>query len=52
MENILDFVRTLVDVDYGIMSCLKHDLESLVIIAHTEGIKEVRDALNKIWNKE
>ena len=32
------------------MCCLKQDLEGLVIIAQTEGVKEAHDVLNEIWN--
>ena len=35
---------------WGFMQCLKQDLEHLVIIAQTEGVKEAKDALNKVWN--
>ena len=47
---ILDWVQHTMDVDWGIMCYLKQDLEHLVTIAQTEGVKEARDALNKIWD--
>lgn len=52
MKEILDFVQNVTDADRGFMMCLKQDLEGLVIIAQTEGVKEARDALNEVWNKE
>ena len=52
IKDILDWVQSTADVSWGFMCCLKQDLEGLVIIAQTEGIKEAHDALNKVWNKE
>lgn len=50
IDDILDWVNSTADVDWGFMCCLKQDLELLVIIAQTEGIKEVRDTLGKALN--
>lgn len=50
VTDILDFVQNVTDADWGFMQCLKQDLEHLVVIAQTEGVKEARDALNKVWN--
>ena len=50
ITDILDFVQNVTDSDWSFMQCLKQDLEHLVIIAQTEGVKEARDALNKVWN--
>lgn len=50
INDILDWVQNTRDVDWGFMCCLKQDLEQLVIIAQTEGIKEAQDALNKVWD--
>lgn len=36
-------------MDWNCMRGLKQDLEELVIIAQTEGVKEAKDALDKIW---
>lgn len=47
---ILAFVQNVTDSDWGFMQCLKQDLEHLVTIAQTEGVKEARDALNKVWD--
>lgn len=50
IEGILDWVQSTTDADWGIMQCLKQDLEHLVAISHTEGVKKARDVLNKMWN--
>lgn len=50
IKDILDWVQSTADVNWGFMMCLKQDLEHLVTIAQTEGVKEARDALNKVWN--
>ena len=50
IKDILNFVQSATDADLGIMCCLRQDLEHLVIIAQTEGVKEARDALNEVWN--
>lgn len=50
IKDILDWVQNTADVNWGIMQCLKQDLEHLVAIAQTEGVKEARDALNEVWN--
>ena len=50
IKDILDWVQSTADVEWGFMCCLKQDLEHLVIISQTEGVKEARDALNKVWN--
>lgn len=52
IKDILDWVQSTSDVGWGFMCCLKQDLEHLVVIAQTEGVKEARDALNKVWNEE
>ena len=52
IKDILDFVQNVTDADWGFMMCLKQDLEHLVVIAQTEGVKEARDALNKVWNNK
>ena len=49
IKDSLDWVQSTADVNCGFMRCLKQDLEHLVTIAQTEGVKEARDALNKIW---
>lgn len=50
--EILEWVKDTTDVGNGFMLCLLQDLKHLTVIAQTEGIKEARDALNKVWNKE
>ena len=50
ISNILDWVQSTTDADWGFMQCLKQDLEHLTTIAQIEGVKEARDALNKVWN--
>lgn len=52
MTEILGFVKNVTGDDWGFMMCLKQDLEHLIVIAQTEGVREARDALNKVWNKE
>ena len=55
IKDILDWMQSVTDaedVDWGFMQCLKQDLEYLVAIAQTEGVIEVRDALNIVLNKE
>lgn len=52
MKEILDWVQNTGDVNWGFMRGLQQDLEHLVVIAQTEGVREARDALNKVWNKE
>lgn len=37
-------------MDWNCMRGLKQDLEELAIIAQTEGVKEAKDALDKVWN--
>ena len=46
---ILNWVQTSY-IDWNFMRGLKQDLEELVIIAQTEGVKEAKDALNEFWN--
>lgn len=50
IKDILDWVQSTADVNWSFMCCLKQDLEYLVTIAQTEGVKEARDALNKVWS--
>ena len=50
IADILNWIQTTTDADWGFLMCLKQDLEHLVTIAQIEGIKEARDALTKIWN--
>lgn len=52
IKDILDWMQNTTDADWNFLCCLKQDLESLVIIAQTEGVKEAHDVLNKVWNKE
>ena len=52
IKDILDWIQNTTDADWNFLRCLKQDMEGLVIIAQTEGIKEAHDALNKVWNKE
>lgn len=50
IKDILDWVQSAADVEWGFMCCLKQDLERLVLIAQTEGVNEARDVLNQVWN--
>ena len=52
IKDILDWMQNTTDADWNFLCCLKQDLEHLVTIAQTEGVKEARDALNEVWNKE
>lgn len=52
MNEILDFVQNAANIDWGFMMCLKQDLEGLITIAQIEGIKEAKDALNEVWDKQ
>lgn len=45
IKDILDLVQKVIKVDKLFMTCLKQELEYLVVIAQTEGIKE---AINMI----
>lgn len=49
ITTILNWVQTSY-IDWNFMRGLKQDLEELVIIAQTEGVKEAKDALNEFWN--
>ena len=49
IKDILDWVQNTMGVDWGLMSCLKQDLEHLAAIAQAEGVKEARNALNEVW---
>ena len=49
ITDILTFVQNVTDSDWGFMMCLKQDLEHLVVIAQTEGVKEAKNALDTIW---
>lgn len=51
MTEILDWVQGSY-MDWNCMRVLKQDLEHLIVIAQTEGVREARDALNKVRNKE
>lgn len=37
-------------MDWNCMRGLKQELDELVVIAQTEGVKEAKDALNEVWN--
>lgn len=50
IKDILYWMQNTTDADWNFLRCLKQDLEHLVIIAQTEGVKEARDVLNKFWN--
>lgn len=50
IKDILDWVQSTMEVNWGFMACLKQDLEHLVVIAQTEGVKEVKEALDKVYN--
>ena len=50
IKDILDWVQNTTDADWNFLRCLKEDLEGLVIISQTEGIKEARDVINKVCN--
>ena len=52
IKDILDWMQNTTDADWTFLQCLKQDLERLVVISQTEGIKEAHDVINKIWNKE
>ena len=52
IKDILDWIQTTTDADLGFICCLRKDLEHLVTIAQTEGVKEARDKLNEVWDKE
>lgn len=45
IKDILDFVQNATEADWGFMMCLKQELERLVIIAQTEGIKEAKEII-------
>ena len=46
IKDILDWVQTN-DADWHFMQCLKQELEILVVIAQTEGIKEAHNIFKK-----
>ena len=50
-EKITEILNWVQDsyIDWNFMRGLKQDLEELVIIAQTEGVKEAKDALDKVW---
>lgn len=48
ITSILNWVQDSY-IDWNFMRGLKQDLEELVIIAQTEGVKEAKDALDKVW---
>ena len=52
IKDILDWMQNTTDADWNFLQCLKQDLENLVVIAQTEGIKEAHDVMNKVWNNE
>ena len=45
IKDILNFVQKVIKVDKLFMTCLKQELEYLVIIAQTEGAKEVKNMI-------
>lgn len=45
IKDILNFVQKVIKVDKLFMTCLKQELEHLVIIAQTEGAKEVKNMI-------
>ena len=45
IKDILSFVQNVTETEWGFMMCLKQELEHLVIISQTEGVKEIRDIL-------
>lgn len=51
-EKITEILNWVQDsyIDWNFMRGLKQDLEELVIIAQTEGVKEAKDALDKVWD--
>lgn len=51
-EKITEILNWVQDyyIDWNFMRGLKQDLEELVIIAQTEGVKEAKDSLDKVWN--
>ena len=52
IKDILNWIQSATDADWNFLRCLKQDLELLVTIAQTEGVKEARDALNEVWNNK
>lgn len=52
IKDILDWMQSTTDADWDFLRCLKQDLEHLVTIAQTEGVKEARDALNEICDSK
>ena len=52
IRDILNSVQNTIDADLGFICCLRKDLEHLVVIAQTEGVKEARNVLNEVWDKE
>ena len=50
IKEILGWIQDTTDADWNFLQCLKQDMEHLVTIAQTEGVKEVRDALKEVWN--
>ena len=45
IKKILDWMQSATDADWGFMMYLKQELEHLVFIAQTEGIKEAKDMI-------
>lgn len=45
IKDILDFVQNVIEVDWSFMMCLRQELELLVAIAQTEGIKEAKEII-------
>ena len=43
IKDILDWVQSSVEVSWGFMTCLKQELESLVLTAQNEGVLEVME---------
>lgn len=52
IKEILGWIQDTTYVDWNFLQYLKQDMEHLVTIAQIEGVKEARDALNEVWNKD
>lgn len=49
IKEILGWIQYTTDADWNFLMCLKQDLECLATIAQTEGIIEVRNAMDEVW---